>query len=136
MNRVSNMQIFWAMLLGATLLASAFSLVDLQYRTRRVFVEHERELDVARRLQDDRSELQMLVRRASLPGNIVEGAREMGLRGATGDNTVMLVLDADGRVTLSKETAARIEAEKSAAEEAARKAREKAEKARRRGGRE
>ena len=71
----------------------------------------------------------MKVRRASLPGSIVAGARELGLKGATGDNTVTLVRAKDGTVVLSEETKARIAAE--AAAQAERRAKFEAQRAKR-----
>ena len=114
MSRTSPIELVWVAVLGFALFVSALSLVDLHYRTRQVFVAHERELDTARKLLDDQAELQMKVRRASLPGSIVAGARELGLKGATGDNTVTLVRAKDGTVVLSEETKARIAAEAAA----------------------
>lgn len=128
MRSVSRMELFWAALLGIALFASAICLVELQYRTRVLFVEHEHEADLTRRLLDDQAELLMKVRRAALPGEIAEGAAALGLEGATGDTTVTLVALPSGAMALSDETKARIaaadaaEAERRAKAEAKEKA--------------
>lgn len=96
--------------LGAGLLANAVASVELHHRTRQTFTAHEREADLMRRLSDDRSELLMKVHRASLPGNIAAGAAELGLKGATGANTVTMVQEEDGRIVWSEETLARLAA--------------------------
>lgn len=116
--------------LGLVLLASAFASVELHHRTRQTFTAHEREADLMRRLSDDRSELLMKVHRASLAGNITQGAAELGLKGATGAETVTMVEEPDGRIVWSRETEARLaawraeqaEREKKAAERAKRRA--------------
>lgn len=126
MRRISRMELFWAALLGLVLFASALCLVELQYRTRVLFVEHEHEVDLMRRLLDDQAELQMKVRRAALPGEIAEGAAELDLVGATGDTTVTLVEQPSGAMALSEETKARIAAADAAEAERRAKAEEKA----------
>ena len=57
-------ELFAVLVLGMLLFASAVALVEVQYRTRLLFVEHEHEVDVTRRLMDDEAELLMQVRRA------------------------------------------------------------------------
>ena len=133
MRSVSRAELIAVFLLGIILFASAIALVELHYRSRLLFVEHEHEVGIARRLLDDQAELQMKVRRAALPGTISAGAQMMGLEGATGAVTYTLVADAQGRIDFAEETKARAEAlerEKAAAAEAAKA--ERAEKAARR----
>ena len=136
MRSVSRAELIAVFLLGIILFASAIALVELHYRSRLLFVEHEHEVGIARRLLDDQAELQMKVRRAALPGTIFAGAQMMGLEGATGAVTYTLVADAQGRIDFAEETKARVERaealerEKAAAAEAAKA--ERAEKAARR----
>ena len=136
MRSVSRAELIAVFLLGIILFASAIALVELHYRSRLLFVEHEHEVGIARRLLDDPAELQMKVRRAALPGTISAGAQMMGLEGATGAVTYTLVADAQGRIDFAEETKARVERaealerEKAAAAEAAKA--ERAEKAARR----
>ena len=136
MRSVSRAELIAVFLLGIILFASAIALVELHYRSRLLFVEHEHEVGIARRLLDDQAELQMKVRRAALPGTISAGAQMMGLEGATGAVTYTLVADAQGRIDFAEETKARVERaealerEKAAAAEAAKA--ERAEKAARR----
>lgn len=133
MRSVSRAELIAVFLLGIILFASAIALVELHYRSRLLFVEHEHEVGIARRLLDDQAELQMKVRRAALPGTISAGAQMMGLEGATGAVTYTLVADAQGRIDFAEETKARVERaealerEKAAAAEAAKA--ERAEKA-------
>ena len=136
MRSVSRAELIAVFLLGIILFASAIALVELHYRSRLLFVEHEHEVGIARRLLDDQAELQMKVRRAALPGTISAGAQMMGLEGATGAVTYTLVADAQGRIDFAEATEARVERaealerEKAAAAEAAKA--ERAEKAARR----
>ena len=136
MRSVSRAELIAVFLLGIILFASAIALVELHYRSRLLFVKHEHEVGIARRLLDDQAELQMKVRRAALPGTISAGAQMMGLEGATGAVTYTLVADAQGRIDFAEETKARVERaealerEKAAAAEAAKA--ERAEKAARR----
>ncbi len=136
MRSVSRAELIAVFLLGIILFASAIALVELHYRSLLLFVEHEHEVGIARRLLDDQAELQMKVRRAALPGTISAGAQMMGLEGATGAVTYTLVADAQGRIDFAEETKARVERaealerEKAAAAEAAKA--ERAEKAARR----
>ncbi len=121
MKSVSRMELFLFFFLGAVLFGGALCLVELHCRTRLLFVAHEHELDIARRLQDDQAELLMKVRRAALPGSIAENAAELGLAGAAGGNTYTLIEKPDGTMAFSQESSRRL-AEAEAAE------REKAEK--------
>ena len=136
MRSVSRAELIAVFLLCIILFASAIALVELHYRSLLLFVEHEHEVGIARRLLDDQAELQMKVRRAALPGTISAGAQMMGLEGATGAVTYTLVADAQGRIDFAEETKARVERaealerEKAAAAEAAKA--ERAEKAARR----
>ena len=68
MRPVTRAELLWTVVLGIVLVGSAFCLVDLHFQMRQLFVAHEHEMDVHRRLLDDQAELEMKVRRASLPG--------------------------------------------------------------------
>ena len=98
MKSVSRTELVWAIALGFALFASALVLVDLHWQARQLFVAHEHEADVHRRLLDDQANLEMQVRRASLAGNIGAGASMLDLAGATGVDTVTLVESPDGRI--------------------------------------
>ena len=84
MRPVTRAELLWTAVLGIVLVGSAFCLVDLHFQMRQLFVAHEHEMDVHRRLLDDQAELEMKVRRASLPGSISAGAAMLDLSGATG----------------------------------------------------
>ena len=71
---------------GIALLAGSVMLVNERYRMRQLFVEHERAIDVERRLKDDQAEL----RRASLPSRISDSASAFGLVPVDGAHTVIL----------------------------------------------
>lgn len=75
---------------GIALLAGSVMLVNERYRMRQLFVEHERAIDVERRLKDDQAELLMRVRRASLPSRISDSAAAFGLVPVDGAHTVIL----------------------------------------------
>ena len=75
MRPVTRAELLWTVVLGIVLVGSAFCLVDLHFQMRQLFVAHEHEMDVHRRLLDDQAELEMKVRRASLPGSICGHAR-------------------------------------------------------------
>ena len=75
---------------GIALLAGSVMLVNERYRMRQLFVEHERAIDVERRLKDDQAELLMRVRRASLPSRISDSAASFGLVPVDGAHTVIL----------------------------------------------
>ena len=98
MRPVTRAELLWTVVLGIVLVGSAFCLVDLHFQMRQLFVAHEHEMDVHRRLLDDQAELEMKVRRASLPGSISAGAAMLDLSGATGADTVTLVEAPDGRI--------------------------------------
>lgn len=105
MRQVSKMDLVVVAVLGLVLFALAITLVNVQYRARTLFVEHERAVDVGRRLADDEAHLLLKVRKASLPGSIADGAGALGLEVARGENTVNLV-DEHHRVTFAPDTAA------------------------------
>lgn len=75
---------------GLALLAASVVLVNERYRMRELFIEHERAIDMERRLKDDQAELLMRVRRASLPGRISETAGAFGLVPADGAHTIVI----------------------------------------------
>ena len=104
MRQVSKMDLVVVAVLGLVLFALAITLVNVQYRARTLFVEHERAVDVGRRL--DEAHLLLKVRKASLPGSIADGAGALGLEVARGENTVNLVVDEHHRVTFAPDTAA------------------------------
>lgn len=106
MRQVSKMDLVVVAVLGLVLFALAITLVNVQYRARTLFVEHERAVDVGRRLADDEAHLLLKVRKASLPGSIADGAGALGLEVARGENTVNLVVDEHHRVTFAPDTAA------------------------------
>lgn len=97
MRPVTRAELLWTVVLGIVLVGSAFCLVDLHFQMRQLFVAHEHEMDVHRRLLDDQAELEMKVRRASLPGSISAGAAMLDLSGATGADTVTLVEEPEVR---------------------------------------
>ncbi len=106
MRQVNNMDLAVVSVLGVVLFVLAMTLVNVQYRARTLFVEHERAVDVGRKLADDEANLLLKVRKASLPGSIAEGAGALGLEVARGENTVNLVVDEHHRVTFAPDTAA------------------------------
>lgn len=105
MRQVNNMDLAVVSVLGVVLFVLAMTLVNVQYRARTLFVEHERAVDVGRKLADDEANLLLKVRKASLPGSIAEGAGSLGLEVARGENTVNLVVDEHHRVTFAPDTA-------------------------------
>ncbi len=105
MRQVNNMDLAVVSVLGVVLFVLAMTLVNVQYRARTLFVEHERAVDVGRKLADDEANLLLKVRKASLPGSIAEGAGSLGLEVARGENTVNLVVDEYHRVTFAPDTA-------------------------------
>ncbi len=90
-------------ILGGVLLALALLLVNFQYRSRTLFVEHERAIEVGRKLLDDQAELEFKVRKASLPGNIVSEAEKLGLVPSTEEESITLIYDKTGRVVTLEE---------------------------------
>ena len=114
MRQVARSELIWAVLLGAALFASAVALVELHCRARQLYIDHEREVDVHRRLLDEQADLEMKVRRASLAGNIAAGASMLGLEGATGADTVTLVERADGSIDLQPDLRRELDAMRSA----------------------
>jgi cell division protein FtsL len=127
MRFLNFLELFFALVLGAVLFVMSLMLVNKQYEMRTLFVEHERAVDVGRRLGDDQADLLLKVRRASLPGSIAQGAAALGLVQAGNDNTINLVVDSSKRVEIAPDTAAAIrEARESAEAEAKAKENEKA----------
>ncbi|MBM6703336.1 hypothetical protein H6A60_02285 [Sutterella massiliensis] len=116
MRSVSRAELVAVAFLGAILFVSALALVELHYRARLLFVTHEHEVGISRRLLDDQAELQMKVRRAALPGVISSSAQAYGLEGATGAVTYTLVIDDAGGIAYAEETAARLVPETPAGE--------------------
>lgn len=109
MENISKREIWAIFFLGIVLTVSSFMMVELQDKTRRVFVAHEREVDMGRKLLDDQLELQMLVRKAALPSQIASGAKQIGLEGANGANTFTFVVSKNGKVAYSAQTKARLD---------------------------
>ena len=105
MRPVTRAELLWTVVLGIVLVGSAFCLVDLHFQMRQLFVAHEHEMDVHRRLLDDQAELEMKVRRASLPGSISAGAAMLDLSGA-----VTLVEAPDGRIDFLPEVRRELDA--------------------------
>lgn len=110
MRQVSRSELFWAIVLGVALFASGIALIELHSRARLIYIAHERELDVQRRLLDEQADLEMKVRRVSLAGSIGAGAAMLGLEDATGADTVTLVEHADGTIGLTEELRRELEA--------------------------
>ena len=50
MRPVTRAELLWTVVLGIVLVGSAFCLVDLHFQMRQLFVAHEHEMDVHRRL--------------------------------------------------------------------------------------
>lgn len=107
MRRLNGALIGLVGVLGAILFALALILVNFQYRSRTLFVEHERAIEVGRKLLDDQAELEYKVRKASLPGNIVAEAEKAGLVPSTEEESVTLVYDSTGRVVNPEGAAAK-----------------------------
>lgn len=101
MRQVNLFELCLVCVLGIILFVMAITLVNVQYRARTLFVEHERAVDVGRRLADDQADLLLKVRKAALPGSISEGAKGLGLEVAHGENTVNLVVDEHHRVSFA-----------------------------------
>ncbi|EJX07360.1 hypothetical protein EVA_04531 [gut metagenome] len=78
--------------------------MNLQYRSRTLFVEHERAIDIGRKLLDDQAELEYKVRKASLPGNVVSEAEKLGLVPSTEEESITLIYDKTGKVFFPGET--------------------------------
>lgn len=108
-SNVSPAELGWILFLGGCLFASALCLVELHCQTRQLFVAHEHEADVHRKLLDDQAELEMKVRRAALASNIGAGAAMLDLYGATGGETVTLVEAPDGSVDFLPEMRRQLE---------------------------
>ena len=105
MKSVARAEIIWAAVLGVAL---------FHWQARQLFVAHEHEADVHRRLLDDQANLEMQVRRASLAGNIGAGAAMLDLAGATGVDTVTLVEAPDGGIDFLPELRRELDAAKAA----------------------
>ena len=90
---------FFFLFLGVVVtLGIAVQLVHLRYEIRTLFVEHERAVEIGRRLADDQADLLLKIRRAALPSSITEGVKSIGLEDARGENTVNIVMDENHRV--------------------------------------
>lgn len=109
MRQVNVLELAVVFVLGIVLFSLAITLVNVQYRARTLFVEHERAVDIGRRLADDQADLLLRVRKASLPGSIAEGAAALGLMTARGENTVNLVVDDQHRVELAPDMVIAVE---------------------------
>ena len=68
MRPVTRAELLWTAVLGIVLVGSAFCLVDLHFQMRQLFVAHEHEMDVHRRLLDDQAELEMKNAQPSVRG--------------------------------------------------------------------
>ncbi len=99
MGRMGLLQFIFMMIFVTVTLGLAVTLVHQRYEIRTLFVEHERAVDVSRRLSDDQADLLLKIRRAALPSAITQGAQELGLEEAKSENTVSLVMDENHRVT-------------------------------------
>ena len=110
MKSVARAEIIWAAVLGVALFLSALGLVELHWQARQLFVAHEHEADVHRRLLDDQANLEMQVRRASLAGNIGAGAAMLDLA----VDTVTLVEAPDGGIDFLPELRRELDAARAA----------------------
>ena len=106
MRRLNGALIGLVAVLGAILFALALILVNFQYRSRTLFVEHERAIEAGRKILDDQAELEYKVRKAGLPGNIVAEAEKAGLVPSTEEESVTLVYARSGRVVDPEEAGA------------------------------
>ena len=104
MRQVNGLELAVVFVLGIVLFSLAITLVNVQYRARTLFVEHERAVDIGRRLADDQADLLLRVRKASLPGSLADGAASLGMVSARGENTVNLVVDEHHRVDFAPDT--------------------------------
>ena len=86
MRPVTRAELLWTAVLGIVLVGSAFCLVDLHFQMRQLFVAHEHEMDVHRRLA------------------------MLDLSGATGADTVTLVEAPDGRIDFLPEVRRELDA--------------------------
>ena len=106
MRQVSKMDLVVVAVLGLVLFALAITLVNVQYWARTRFVEHERAVDVGRRLADDEAHQLLKVRKASLPGSIFFFVCALGLEVPRDENMEKQVVDEHHRVTFAPDTAA------------------------------
>lgn len=74
------------------LLGMAFYLIAMQVAVRTVFIAHDNAVAQGKRLKEEQADLLMKIRRASLPGEIAQGAQALGLSVAKDDDTVSLVV--------------------------------------------
>ncbi|MDY3115907.1 MAG: hypothetical protein SOR95_08035 [Sutterella sp.] len=99
MRRMGIFQFIFMALGVIVVLGLAVALVQQRYQIRTLFVEHERSVDIGRRLADDQADLLLRIRKAALPSAVAQGAEKLGLEEARGENTVSMVMDAQHRVT-------------------------------------
>ncbi len=81
-------------LIGLTvlLMGMAAYLIAMQVEVRTIFIAHDNAIATGKRLKEEQADLLMKIRRASLPGEISQGAQALGLSVAKDDNTVSLVV--------------------------------------------
>ncbi len=99
MHRMGLLQFIFTTFFVIVVLGMAITLVQQRYEIRTLFVEHERAVDIGRRLSDDQADLLLKIRRAALPSAVSQGASNLGLEEAKSENTVSLVMDENHRVT-------------------------------------
>ena len=104
MRQVNVLELAVVFVLGIVLFSLAITLVNVQYRARTLFVEHERAVDIGRRLADDQADLLLRVRKASLPGSLADGAASLGMASARGEHTLNLAVDEHHPVDLAPDT--------------------------------
>lgn len=121
MRRLNGALLGLVFFLGATLFVLALVLVNFQYRSRTLFVEHERAIDIGRKLLDDQAEIEYKVRKASLPGNVVSEAEKLGLVPSTEEETVTLVYDKEGGVSYPGDVAVDLREETTSAKNTVRR---------------
>lgn len=81
------------LLFGLFLVMGAMALVHVNFRSRTLHIENERAMSEHQRLLDDRAELLMRARSASLPGRILDVAGTFGLAPVKRSRTVILSVE-------------------------------------------
>ena len=82
MRRMGIFQFIFMALGVIVVLGLAVALVQQRYQIRTLFVEHERSVDIGRRLADDQADLLLRIRKAALPSAVAQGAEKLGLEEA------------------------------------------------------
>lgn len=93
MKTPSRFLCFMTFFCGLALLMMAIALVHVNFRARTLHIENERAMSEHQRLLDDRAELLMRARTASLPGRILDVAGTFGLAPVQRSRTVILSIE-------------------------------------------